>query len=117
MTTGDFAIEDGASPEGVTESAGSCSSLIADSGSIGAIFTYWITYCHLTGLLEISQGLAVKVTSVQWWYIEGPPGRVCVPVFPSQFLLCSLVPVQDFTLFSFYPFKIKFYLLFFAYRS
>ena len=62
---GDFAIEGGASPEGVTESAGSCSSLIVDGGSIGAIVTYWITYCHMTGLLEISQGLPVKVASVQ----------------------------------------------------
>ena len=69
LVGGDFAIEDGASPEGVTESAGSCSSLIADGGSIGAIVTYWIVYCHLTGLLEISQGLKVKVASVQWWYI------------------------------------------------
>ena len=67
---GDFAIEDGASPEGVTESAGSCSSGIADGGIIGAIVKYWITYCHLTGLLEISQELAVKIASVQWWYIE-----------------------------------------------
>ena len=70
LAGGDFAIEDGASPEGVTESAGSCISGVADGGIIGAIVTYWITYCHLTDLLDILQGPAVKVASVQWWYIE-----------------------------------------------
>ena len=49
---------------------GHCSSGIADGGIIGAIVTYWITYCHLRGLLDILQGPAVKFASVQWWYIE-----------------------------------------------
>jgi len=52
--------------------------------------------------------------------LGGPPGGgggVCVPMFPSKISPCSLVPIQHFTLLPCYPFKIKFYLLFFAYMT